>query len=477
MRLGLPVLAMLALELPLRRALPGLPLRRATLATLLAEREGLAAVRSPLIGIRLALGTVEVVAAAIAVGLAQRRMYRTLAPWVTENPLLFHCTKSDTASVKGAIDQAAAVGFEMVILSFGSGFDAEDVSDVNLARAKELADYAHSKGIELGTYSLLASRSIDAANDVIDPVTKERGHAIFGQSPCLRSAWGMNYFTKLKRFYEATGFDVLEHDGSYPGDVCASTTHPGHRGLADSQWTQWRAITDFYGWARGRGIYLNVPDHYFLAGSSKTGMGYRETNWSLPRAEQLIHARQNIYDGTWTKTPSMGWMFVPLVEYQGGGAAATLEPLNEHLADYEQHLALELGAGVQACYRGPRLFDTDATQRLVKKWVDWFKLHRQILESDIVHVRRADGRDIDGWLHVDPKGKERALAMFFNPLDQEAEREFELPLYYSALRDRCAERERDGAAKPLELDRASRAVLTVKLPPRGITWFVFEAAP
>jgi hypothetical protein len=172
----------------------------------------------------------------------------------------------------------------------------------------------------------------------------------------------------------------------------------------------------------------------------------------------------------------MGWMFVPLVEYQGGGAAATLEPLSEHLADYEQHLALNLGAGVQACYRGPRLFDTDATKALVKKWVDWFKLHRRILESDIVHVRRADGRDIDGWLHVDPQGTERALAMFFNPLDTEAEREFELPLYYSALRDKCVVRERDGEAKPLALDRASRAGLTVKLPPRGITWFVFEAA-
>jgi hypothetical protein len=31
-------------------------------------------------------------------------------------------------------------------------------------------------------------------------------------------------------------------------------------------------------------------------------MGYRETNWSLPRAQQHIHARQNLYDGTWDKT-------------------------------------------------------------------------------------------------------------------------------------------------------------------------------
>jgi hypothetical protein len=37
-------------------------------------------------------------------------------------------------------------------------------------------------------------------------------------------------------------------------------------------------------------------------------MGYREENWSLPRWEQILLARQNIYDGTFLKTPSMGWV-------------------------------------------------------------------------------------------------------------------------------------------------------------------------
>jgi hypothetical protein len=41
-------------------------------------------------------------------------------------------------------------------------------------------------------------------------------------------------------------------------------------------------------------------------------MGYREVNWSLPRDRQIVLGRQNIYDGTWGKTSSMGWMFVPL---------------------------------------------------------------------------------------------------------------------------------------------------------------------
>ncbi|HWO54692.1 MAG TPA: hypothetical protein VNM49_09890 [Paenibacillus cookii] len=41
-----------------------------------------------------------------------------------------------------------------------------------------------------------------------------------------------------------------------------------------------------------------------------------------------ILARQNIFDRTWKKTPSMGWMFVPLMPYHGGGAEAILEPLS-----------------------------------------------------------------------------------------------------------------------------------------------------
>lgn len=106
---------------------------------------------------------------------------------------------------------------------------------------------------------------------------------------------GTRYFRRLRTFVEHTGIDVIEHDGSYPGDVCASTRHPGHSGLEDSQWTQWRTITDFYPWCRGQGVYLNVPDWYFLNGSNKSAMGYREVNWSLPRERQIILGRQNIY--------------------------------------------------------------------------------------------------------------------------------------------------------------------------------------
>lgn len=408
-------------------------------------------------------------------GLELRRMYRTLAPWCTENPILMHARSADPVAVRIAIDQCADAGFEMLILSFGSGVDLENTDPAYRAQLKELVDYARSRNVELGAYSLLASRAISPEDDVIDLKTGQRGHAIFGNSPCLESKWGRAYLRQIGDMLAATGMSVLEHDGSYPGDVCASTLHPGHADLADSQWRQWRAITSFYEGCRAHGIYLNVPDWYFLTGSSKTGMGYRETNWSLPREEQLLHARQNIFDGTFEKTPSMGWMFVPLTEYQGGGAAATLEPLKEHLDAYEAHLANDFGAGVQACWRGPRLYDTAETRALVRKWVRFYKQHRRILDSDLVHLRRADGRDWDGWLHVDPDGEERALAMLYNPLATPIRRSLEIPLYYAGLERRARVCVEEGAPREIELDAEQRAHLEVEIPARGRTWIVFRA--
>ena len=403
-----------------------------------------------------------------ATGLAKRRMYRTIAPWVTENPVLMHVRSAKPEAVKLAVDQCAEAGFEMVILTFGSGFNFESRDPGYQAQLKELVDYARSKGIVLGGYSLCASRG------AATPADNTVGPATFGVMPCLGARWGRDYLDQLQSMMDKTGLAVLEHDGSYPGDTCAATNHPYHRGRADSQWVQWKAITDLYRWCRARGIYLNIPDWYFLAGGNKTGMGYREVNWSLPREYQEIIERQNIFDGTWEKTPSMGWMFVPLTEYQGGGAAATIEPLKDHLPHYEQRLANLFGAGVMACYRGPRLYDTPETQTVVKRWVDFYKKHREVLNADLLHLRRADGRDLDYVLHVNPSGKEKGLLMVYNPLDHEVAQTLVIPLYYTGKTTSATISEREGKARRYKLERDYSIALPVKVPARGVTWFLVK---
>ena len=407
-------------------------------------------------------------------GLFFRRFYRTVAPWTTENPIFMHLTTIDEQTVKRAVDQCVETGYEMIILSFGSGMDAETSDESHIAYIKSLVDYAKNKGIEMGGYSLLASRWISDEVDVINPATGKRGGAKFGSSPCLCSQWGVDYLAKIKSFYEKTGLTLLEHDGSYPGDVCASTSHAYHKGLNDSQWKQFERITDLYHWCLAKGISLNVPDFYFLNGSTKVGIGYREVNWSLPRDRQLIHSRQVNYSNTFDRMASSCWSFVPLVEYHGGGEAATLEPLNEHLETYYQIMMANYGAGVQACYRGPRLYDTDETKACVQKVISWYKRYRDILNSDMIHLRRPDGKDWDGFVHVNPLLKEKALAMFFNPTGEVMERTIKLPLYYTGLTDKVRIRVEDGKAKTCRLNRDYTVDITVSIPANGHTWVVVE---
>ena len=218
-----------------------------------------------------------------------------------------------------------------------------------------------------------------------------------------------------------------------------------------------------------------MPDYYYLAGSNKCGMGYREVNWSLPRAQQVIHTRQNIYDGTWKKTPRMGWMFVPLTQYHGGGAAATIEPLDEHLDHYERMLDSNLGLGVQACYRGPRLYDTDRDAG------DWSRSgstgsrsYRDILESDVDPrpPRRRPRPRLDAARQPAPRHKGLLVGLQPAP-NTRSTKTSDVNLYYTGLTDTAMVSHADGTPREVLLDSHHRVELAVTVPADGFSWFTF----
>jgi hypothetical protein len=407
-------------------------------------------------------------------GMMIQRMYATVAPWTTQNPIFMHLVSRNDEQVITAVDQCAATGYEALILSFGSHCNMEDTSAANVARWKKLTDYAHSKGILVGSYSLFSSRRINDETDVIDPKTGKPGGAFFGNAPCMGSQWGLAYINNLKYFITKTGFDLFENDGPYPGDVCASTVHPGHKGLDDSQWRQMELQKELYRWCNEHGVYVNAPDWYFLDGTHKIGIGYREVNFSLSRDQQKILNRQNIHDGTFEKLPSMSWGFVPLTRYQGGGPEAVLEPLKDHLKDYEMLMVQYYGAGVQACYRGPRLYDTTTTKALVSNTVSWYKKYRDILNAPIVHLRRADGRDWDGFMHVSPTLKDRAFVLLFNPTGETINRQLSIPLYYTGLKSKAFVFEKDKTHRQILMDGKDNLKLEVSIPAGGYTWYVIR---
>lgn len=407
-------------------------------------------------------------------GMMIQRMYTSVAPWTTQNPIFMHLVSKNDNQVREAIDQCKATGYEALILSFGSHCNMEDTGANNIARWKMLADYAHQQGILIGSYSLFSSRRIDDETDVIDSKTGKPGGAFFGHAPCMGSKWGLAYIEKLKYFMKRTGFNLFENDGPYPGDVCASTSHPGHKNFDDSQWRQMELQKGLYKWCNENGIYVNAPDWYFLDGTHKIALGYREVNFSLSREQQKILNRQNIHDGTFEKLPSMGWGFVPLTKYQGGGAEAVLEPLSEHLSDYEILMMQYYGAGVQACYRGPRLYDTEETKQLVTKTIRWYKKYRDILNSSIVHLRRADGRDWDGFMHVNPSLHTKALVMVFNPTSSIMKRVIQVPLYYTGLNRAALVSEKDQHPKMYTPKQNLSIPLEITIPPNGYSWYVIR---
>ncbi len=407
-------------------------------------------------------------------GLILKKMYRTIAPWTTQNPIFMHLVSKNDQEVKNAIDQCVATGYEAVILSFGSHLEMEDTTSKNLNRWKDLATYAHDRKILLGGYSLFSSRRISDEDDVVDIKTGKPGGAFFGNAPCFGSKWGLAYRDKIKNFFSYTGFDIWENDGPYPGDVCASTKHPGHIGYDDSQWKQMEIQKGLYHWLNEHGVYINAPDWYFLDGTHKIALGYREVNFSLPRPQQKIINRQNIHDGTLEKIPSMAWGFVPLTKYQGGGPEAVLEPLSEHLNDYEQLMMQYYGAGVQACYRGPRLYDTETTKQMVAKTILWYKKYRNILNADMIQLRRADGRDWDGWMHVNPALAQKGLMMLFNPTQEAITRTISLPLYYTGLSKTAMVKDAKGVSKTYTLNRDYTIDFTFTIAADSYSWYVIE---
>ncbi len=84
------------------------------------------------------------------IGMAVKRLYRLWAPHAQENPIFFHATDTSPKGFQLEIDQMAEVGFEMLIYSFGSGFNLETADPAYLATVKAQIAYAQGKGIEVG---------------------------------------------------------------------------------------------------------------------------------------------------------------------------------------------------------------------------------------------------------------------------------------------------------------------------------------
>jgi hypothetical protein len=414
--------------------------------------------------------------------LGRHQIYRRLAPWIQENPLQLHLTNSTDAAFDIALEQMAEVGFETLVLSFGSGFDYEmQPNDPRIQALKANVEKATKLGIEAGGYDLTVldrghkgyGGDVGAQWDRVDPKT----HALTADA-CYASGWRDKLEQMLYGVTRTANLSIVLTDGPYGGGVCAATNHSHHNGAADSVYQQYRLQALFYRTMFSQGKFIRQPDQYYFDGGQHSPLGYSEQQYSLPRWTDLTVSRQGMLDDVWMKPAVMGWMFLPMKPYHAGGDGASFEPYTEHLQSYEFALSQYLGSGCGMTYRGDKLYDSkgDASYHMVKNKVAWFKSHRQILISDIVHIKRPTGQGVDAFLHVNPKlPREKALAMVFNPTTDSLTENLTLPLYYSGLEDVVEVSVGGRAPIEMRLTRDFSLVVSVSLDPKSSTYVLLMA--
>lgn len=433
--------------------------------------------------------------------LGRARATQLLAPQTTENPIFFHLADANNLEFTAAIDQMVEVGFDMLIFSFGSGFTLESADPMYLAKIKKQVDYAKTKGIEVGGYDLIC---LDRGG--VNPAWQAGGDE---GNLCFASGWYDHLNTLVANFINATGLSMLETDGPYGGDTCSSTNHPHHHGLEDSIYRQTQLQGKFYADLRQQNVFINQPDNYFFQGGSKSGMGYDEQQYSLPRWRDLSVSRMGMYDDLYHFLPTQGWMFLPITDYHAGGADATFGAYPEA---YEWGLAQYLGAGVAACYRGDKPYASPEVKAILIKWISFYKAHRLTMIQPIVHIRRPTMQSWDGWLHVNPfgygqnnstscgkpdrptvrgravevlsmpgcsssSGVEVGVAMIFNPTDVTLPNEIvSIPLYYTGLETSAQVSVDGGAAQAYPLARDYSIQVTMSMAPRSIHTIVITSS-
>ena len=362
-------------------------------------------------------------------GLGRRRLLRAVAPQVEMDISPFYTVGGDSASIRAGANVAASLGFRGLYTQA----DPFDSSPAHIAQVAADVAYVHSKGLVANFYVLLQNPpGLTEADEVIDPTTGQ-GEGI----ACFATAFHRKFREGLEAFVQATGFDFIGTDGPYEQAPCGSTTHE-HVGLVDSQFAQWRANVEWYRGlpsapnplsSVGSGMMISCPDPYELAaGSWNQPIGFTD-QWGHVGEPWtwLLLGRTYIFDGTFHKNPTNGGVCFDL--NRAGGMASP-----DELRFYNTSLAVFLGAAGR-CFQGGVLYQNDASKAIITQWMATFSRFRDVLNGDIIHLKKPNGRSWDAMMHVLPAaapGAVRAFALFFNPSTALAANvSTALPVYYA----------------------------------------------
>lgn len=371
-----------------------------------------------------------------------KEMMRRIAPWTNEVPLIMHMTGDNMRELDRVSDQCAAVGFDSLVQSFTFGWrrgiDQENESFLNYRKHKKAYRRASAKGIKCGGYTLALIKDYK-------PLHTPWANSAYGKDSiirCLSTDWSRKYWKKILRFQKETMAKIIEIDGPYHFNVCNGGETHHHKGANDSRYAQWKESTvEIFRDLKALGIFINAPDWLYLSGSNRCGIGYEEIAYSQPRQEQLIASRIYGYKGTFKKYGSMSYGFLPLEQYHGGGEQAVFSPLTKNLFDYEWAVAQSMISGIIPCFRGRKLFDSDESRIMIKKWVNFYRKYQKVINGNTIHFlppvidpsKPSRTTDIDAIFNVVNKGETRGILGLFNQTDKTITKEIRLPLFYTGL--------------------------------------------
>jgi hypothetical protein len=89
-------------------------------------------------------------------------------------------------------------------------------------------------------------------------------------------------------------------------------------------------------------------------------------------------------------------------------------------------------------------------------------------------LRRADGREWDGFMHVNPSLQDKAFVMLFNPTKEVIKQTIKLPLYYAGVSNAISITDKYNKRLTVHVDNNHVASVEIEIKPDDYSWYVVK---
>ena len=421
---------------------------------------------------------------------AVNAMLRAEAPWTT-HPILCH-QFGRVAPWKDILDlgkRSSAQGFEALVSFVGVHFTNTGDFALNPkvfpkgeSDFKRLVEGLHKMGMKFIVYVgfCIAGRGSKVREshldwEMIGPEGRPYDPGSIGNM-CPSSGWGDFLLDRCRWLVDKIGVDGLQTDGPYYGQPCHQTGHH-HATPGEAQYRNWRYEMDFYREMQQKGKIIETPTGLYalLNGATSLPQGYHEEDASRLALFDLVTAfRSRLYTGQMRGLPGWAaWGFAMIDPYHGHG----IWPPEEHLVEFEHLIAGHLGYGLSAFFHGWDLANGQHSEEILRKWLNFFKKHRQTLAGDAVFLEAPTGFRPDAILHTRPGAETPAILVAFNPTDRRVRVHWSVPLWRAGITSGQVYVVPDGRtaqASNRRLDDVGNLALPADFAPYQIRWWEYR---